>query len=208
MNKLTQKLPILKKYQIRLDENPHNGYFKIHRYEVNYKKFDGNLSGNHIREVLLTRNSVGALLFDPNKKQIALIQQFRISPAAHQILNQPEKEENPWQLEIVAGTIAKGEDVEKTLVREVKEESGLDAINYEFVGSYYLCPGYSTEKMHTYCVEVDFNHYQQYAGLENEDEDIEIILFDYDEIPELTKKVTIFPTLCMLQWFVLNKINS
>ena len=53
-------------------------------------------------------------------------------------------------LEIVAGGIDPGEDVETAVKREMQEETGYLPQKLESLGGYYLAPGYSTEFLYLY----------------------------------------------------------
>ncbi len=69
--------------------------------------------------------------------KIVFIRQYRYAPG--KIL-----------LEIPAGKIDNGETPLETVRRELREETGYDSSDIEYLLSYYACPGYSTEKIHTY----------------------------------------------------------
>jgi ADP-ribose pyrophosphatase len=53
-------------------------------------------------------------------------------------------------LEIPAGGVDPGEDVETAVKREMQEETGYLPQKLVNLGGYYLAPGYSTEYMHLY----------------------------------------------------------
>jgi len=53
-------------------------------------------------------------------------------------------------LELPAGTLDEGEAPEACARREVREETGMAAGQLEYLGGFYLAPGYSTEYMHVY----------------------------------------------------------
>jgi ADP-ribose pyrophosphatase len=53
-------------------------------------------------------------------------------------------------LEIPAGGVDPGEDVETAVKREMQEETGYLPQKVENLGGYYLAPGYSTEYLHLY----------------------------------------------------------
>lgn len=53
-------------------------------------------------------------------------------------------------LELPAGTLEVGETPENCARREVREETGMAAGRLEYLGGFYLAPGYSTEFMHVY----------------------------------------------------------
>ena len=53
-------------------------------------------------------------------------------------------------LELPAGTLDEGEAPEACAHREIREETGMAAGKLEYLGGFYLAPGYSTEFMHVY----------------------------------------------------------
>jgi ADP-ribose pyrophosphatase len=53
-------------------------------------------------------------------------------------------------LELPAGTLDEGEAPEACAHREMREETGMAAGKLEYLGGFYLAPGYSTEYMHVY----------------------------------------------------------
>ena len=53
-------------------------------------------------------------------------------------------------LELPAGTLDEGETPETCARREVREETGMAAGQLEYLGGFYLAPGYSTEYMHVF----------------------------------------------------------
>ncbi|MFN1835520.1 NUDIX domain-containing protein [Balneola sp. MJW-20] len=69
--------------------------------------------------------------------EIMLIQQFRYP--AQQIF-----------LEVPAGKIDPGEKELNTAQRELREETGLEADHYQYIGHFYPCIGYSDEVIHIY----------------------------------------------------------
>jgi ADP-ribose pyrophosphatase len=53
-------------------------------------------------------------------------------------------------LELPAGMINEGEAPEACAHREIREETGMAADSMEYLGGFYLAPGYSTEYMHVF----------------------------------------------------------
>ncbi len=50
-------------------------------------------------------------------------------------------------LELPAGLLEEGETAEASAAREVQEEIGMAAANLQYLGEFYMVPGYSTEKI-------------------------------------------------------------
>lgn len=53
-------------------------------------------------------------------------------------------------LELPAGAVEKGEDMLEGAQRELREEIGYSAKTIEKIGTFYLAPGYSTERLHIF----------------------------------------------------------
>ena len=53
-------------------------------------------------------------------------------------------------LELPAGTLEEGEEPLACAQREIQEEIGMAAGNFQKIGEFFLAPGYSTEIMHVY----------------------------------------------------------
>lgn len=84
-------------------------------------------------------------------------------------------------LEVPAGKIEKGEDHQKTAVRELKEETGYTPGKVQFLTSFYSSIGYSNEVIYLYLAtdltpgETDFD----------DNEAIEIFEYSLDELKEM-----------------------
>jgi ADP-ribose pyrophosphatase len=107
-------------------------------------------------------------------ENIALIQQYRY--AAGKTL-----------LEIPAGTLEPGEDPLACAVRELREETGYAASNWDRLLSCYMAPGYSSEVIHFYVAE----GLNQIGGTPEEDEDIEVVLKGFNETLAMIEENTI-----------------
>ena len=107
-------------------------------------------------------------------EEIALIQQYRY--AAGKTL-----------LEIPAGTLEPGEDPLACAVRELREETGYAASNWDKLLSCYMAPGYSSEVIHFYVAE----GLNQIGGTPEEDEDIEVVLKGFNETLVMIEENTI-----------------
>lgn len=90
-----------------------------------------------------------------------------------------------YLLEFPAGTLEVGEEHDVTIKREIEEETGYRANQWQYLGGFYLCPGYSDEIIHAYLA-------QGLEKLENppaqdEDEEIEVVLLSREEIEILLR---------------------
>ncbi len=68
---------------------------------------------------------------------VGLVRQYRHAAGKH-------------LLEVVAGTLDRGEDPHTAAVRELEEELGVTAERLEKISEFYVSPGFVTEKMHVY----------------------------------------------------------
>jgi ADP-ribose pyrophosphatase len=88
------------------------------------------------REIVQHADCIAAVVVD-DKDNILLVSQYREAV---------EKE----LLEIVAGGIEPGEDVETAVKRETQEETGYLPRKLVRLGGFYSAPGYATEYLHLY----------------------------------------------------------
>ena len=180
----------------------HNGFFKMKEITLKYQKYDGKWS-NEIKRELFGGAQVSAVLpYDPDNKKIVLIQQFRPGTIS--------KKSNNYLDEIVAGIIDKGERPEETAIRECFEETGCKAKNLRPIQGYFPAPGSSESFYHLFLGEVAAPNKEIIKGLENENEDILVKSFSFEEVKKKMENNEILNglTLIALQWFFLNIYKS
>ena len=190
------------KFKILDKKNIHDGFFKMNEVTLKYQKYDGNWS-NEIKRELFGGAQVSAVLpYDPKNNKIVLIQQFRPGTIF--------SKKNNYLDEIVAGIIDPGESPEETAKRECLEETGCKINNLTSIQGYFPAPGSSESFYHLFAGEVVAPEKEIIRGLENENEDILVKSYSFDDIKKKMKKREIINgvTLIALQWFFLNIYKS
>lgn len=165
---------------------------------LKYKKYDGGWS-NKVKRELFGGAQVSAVLpYDPVKKEIVLIQQFRPGTIFKDVDN--------YLNEIVAGIIDDGESPEITAKRECLEETGCEIKKLIPIQGYFPAPGSSQSFYHLFIGEIKTFEGERVMGLKNENEDILVKSFKIDEIKEKLYRGEFINglTLVALQWFFLN----
>ena len=190
------------KFKILNKKNIHNGFFKMNEITLKYKKYDGSWS-NEIKRELFGGAQVSAVLpYDPINKKIVLIQQFRPGTIS--------RDSNNYLDEIVAGIIDPGETPKDTAIRECLEETGCKVKNLRSIQGYFPAPGSSESFYHLFLAEVIAPNKEAIRGLENENEDILVKSYTFEQVKEKMEKNEILNglTLIALQWFFLNIYKS
>lgn len=153
-------------------ETAYQGYFRIDRYRLRHRHFDGRMGREHRREVFDRGHAAALLPYDPVLDQVVLIDQFRIGAYA--------AGRQPWVTEIVAGIIENGETAEQVARRELMEEAGLAPIGaLEPVAKFLVSPGCSTETVTVFCGRVDATGAGGIHGLAHEHEDIRVLAMSF-----------------------------
>lgn len=175
------------------------GYFRVDRYRLRHRLHSGGMSGEITREVFERGHAVSVLPYDPVRREIVMLKQFRVGAYA--------AGREPWLTEIVAGIIDDGETAEQVARRELEEESGLEAMALEHAVTYLASPGGSSETVQIFCARVDTSKAGGIHGLDQEDEDILVMPMPVEEaFALLTDKICDnSQTVIALQWLMLNE---
>jgi ADP-ribose pyrophosphatase len=183
-------------------ETAFRGFFRIEKFRLRHRLFDGSWGKPLVRELFARGDSVGVLLYDPLRDSVALAQQFRIGCL--------DNEHGAWVWEVVAGMVKPGEDCTDVAVREVAEETGLQIHAGQLlpIARYYSSPGGTDERLQLYCALCDLPPaVEGVFGLAEEGEDIRIRTFATDEAfgAMLAGTINNAATLIALQWLQLNR---
>lgn len=178
-------------------EIPFQGYFRIEKYKLRHKLFAGNWGQPMEREVFERGHAAAVLPYDPKLNKVVLIEQFRIGALQDKC--------SPWLLEIVAGVIGNGETPEEVCRREAEEEAGLKILKLIPISHYWVSPGGCTEHIDLFCGEVDASMSSGIHGLDHENEDIKVHVFDVEDAFRMVREgeVNSQPAIMALQWLEL-----
>ena len=185
------------KYKIINKKNLYNGFFELNKYEFVHKKHNGDWTDKVEREIFSGAHVSTLLPYDPIRKEIILIQQFRAGVLS--------RYDGDYLLEIVAGIIDQGENPEQTAIRECFEETGCEVKKILPIQSYFPAPGSSESYYHLFLGEVNAFDGERIKGLETENENILVKSYKVDLVREMLEERKIINglTLIALQWFFL-----
>lgn len=185
---------------------PFDGYFRVDRYRLSHRLFEGGWSGPFVREVFERGHAACALLFDPHRDALVFVEQFRIGAYAAIESRWFDDAFSPWLLEPIAGIIEDGEDPADVVRREAVEEAGCTITDLLPVCHYLATPGGSSESMFVFCGRVDSGNAGGIHGLSEEHENIRVVVLPVaDAIEWLDKgRIVNAMTLIALQWFKAN----
>jgi len=154
-------------------QTAYSGFFELRCLTLEHDRFDGGRIGPIKREVLHRSDVVAALLYDPQRDKVVLVEQYRAGAQVAGV--------SPWLVDIVAGRIEDGQTPLQAIEREIEEESGLVPESIEPIGSYLTAPHLSSEQIHLYFATVDASSVAGFHGLAHEGEDIRPVVLDRSE---------------------------
>ncbi len=186
-------------FEIQSNELIYQGFFEARRYWLRHALFSGGMSQPVMRECFEPGQSVGVLPYDPQRDEVAVIEQFRIGALRHP--------QGPWVLEAVAGVIEPGETAQAVAHREAYEEAGCHLDHLEFVARYLVSPGGNSEEQTVFCGLTDTSALGGIHGLAAEGEDIRVHVLALDEALSLIASGGIHAAqlILALQWLALNR---
>ncbi|MBK8174577.1 MAG: NUDIX domain-containing protein [Rhodospirillales bacterium] len=188
-------------------ETAFDGYFRVDRYTLRHRLYDGGWSSPMQREIFERGHAVAAILYDPNRDLLVLIEQFR--PGAFVAASEAHAMGafSPWLIEIVAGIIDEGETPEEVVRREAVEEAGCSTGELVKIGTILTSPGGSSESIVLFYGEVDAPGSGEIHGLDAEHEDIRVLVTSPEDVWQWMDagRIVNGPALVGLQWFRLRQ---
>ena len=180
-------------------EHQHN-YLHIRSFELRFKTYAGEWSAWLHREIVERKKAVAVVLYDPQRHQVVLIEQFRIGAYV-------PGGESPWILELVAGLIEPGEGRDEVARRETQEESGMQIDELVPIMTFWTSPGGSSEQLTLFCGRVDASQAGGIHGVIEEGEDIKVVVLDCEEAFAKVQTGEICNAIAIigLQWLELNQ---
>jgi nudix-type nucleoside diphosphatase (YffH/AdpP family) len=129
------------------------------------------------REVVVAPDAAAVLAYDPERRQVVLVRQFR-APVL-------QAGSDPNLVEAIAGLLDE-DDPETCARREAMEEAGLRLTTLEPAGVIWTSPGYSTERIWLFLAPyAAADRVAEGGGLAEESEDIEVLEIGCDELAGL-----------------------
>lgn len=185
-------------YEVTQRDLLYDGIFRMARYHLRHRKFNGEWSSTFTREVMERKSAAAILPYDPVLDRVILIEQFRAGSLANP--------ESPWLIEVVAGVYTDEMPLE-VAIREADEEAGCKILDIQQICEYFVSPGGSNEYLHLYCGRVDASDAGGIHGLADENEDIRAISLSLDEAYKMVQegKIKTSPAIISLQWLQLNR---
>ncbi len=183
---------------------PFDGYFKIDRYTVRHRLFEGGWSEPFTREVFERGHATVVLLYDADLDCLVFVEQFRIG--AHAALSSTawwDGDLTPWLVECVAGIIDEGETPDQVARREATEESGCEIRELIPIQRVMASPGGCSETVFVFCGQIDASKAGGIHGLDAEHEDIRVLVvpaaeaFEWLESGRFVHSITIIA----VHWF-------
>ena len=152
--------------KLAVSRQPYTKYFAVREDDLQFPTFSGGMSEMVNRASFLGGDAVTVLPYDPKLDCVLLIRQFRHGVYAR-------GDGNPWTIEPAAGRIDPGETPEETALRELREETGVEARELFRVAEYYPSPSAYSEYIFSFVALADLSGRDgRTAGLESEHEDI------------------------------------
>lgn len=175
----------------------YQGFFSLSAHDYEVDRYQG---GQHIinREVFHCGKVAAVLAYDPQQDTVVLVEQFRCGAAlaGHE----------SWQLELIAGLIEPGEQAIDVASREAVEEAGCELTQLKQIAHYLPSPGATTEEVQLFVACCDSTSVAEYAGLQEEGEDIRVRILPRTSLMNQLEQgqISNAMTLIASQWLALN----
>lgn len=188
------------KVNIKKITNLSNHYYKLDRVDFAYQMRDGTWQ-DMFRECYDRGDGACILLYNPEKKTVILIEQFRMPS----YLN---GNETGMMIEVCAGLLDKDDPV--TCIRkEAEEETGYKVDYVEEVMVLYSTPGAVTEKIHYFTGKYNSDmKVSEGGGLDSENEEIKVLEMPFSKALDMIKtgEIKDAKTVVLLQYAQMHQL--
>jgi len=182
-------------------KNLSKAHYKLDKVDFEFQTNNGSWQ-TQSRECYDRGDGAAILLYNPAKKTVILIKQFRMPS----YLN---GNTTGMMIEVCAGLLDE-DNPEACIIKEVEEETGFKISNPKKVFELYSTPGAVTEKIHYFIAEYnDGMKISAGGGLEAEHEEIEVLEINFETALTMVLKGEIndAKTVVLLQYAKLNNLT-
>ena len=186
------------------------GFSVLRRSEFDYQRLDGHWVRLQ-RETYDRGNGAAILLFDPERRRVLLVQQFRYPAHANPLARPIPGARKGWMIEVPAGLIEdhaqSGRSEEAAIRAEAEEEVGVRVTAPRRIFEAYSSPGSITERVVYFVAKYRAaDRTGAGGGLQEEGEDIAVLEPTLDEALEMVARGEIADakTIVLLYWAKLN----
>lgn len=176
-----------------------NGFLRLVRYRLRHSLYRGGWGQVLDRERIEYLNATAAILYDPLRDRIVMVEQFRIGAL--------EQGRWAWTLEPVGGILKPGEDAREVVRREAMEEAGCEVLELESIGAYHVSPGTAADRVRLFCGRVDAGRAGGVHGLASEGEDTRAVVIDAAQATSelFAGRFDTSTAIIAVQWLAMNR---
>ncbi len=177
-----------------------DNWYILRKISYEYRKKDGTVK-TQSREAYDRGNGAAILLFNKDSRTVVLTRQFRLPTYIN-------GNESGMLIEACAGLLDR-ENAEECIRRETEEETGYRIREVRKVYEAYMSPGSVTEILHFFIAEYSKDmKLGEGGGLEQEEENIEVLELGFDEAMRMTANGEIrdAKTIMLLQYLKISNI--
>lgn len=188
----------IKNQQLKLLSGNH---YELWKAEFDFQRSDGSWQ-HQTRESYDIGDGAAVLPIDPASGSVLLIRQFRWPAFSHGY--------RKLLVEVIAGKLD-GDTPVGCVVKEAREEAGVEITRLREVFHCFMSPGAVQERLHLFVAEYDSNQTRSNAsGNHAEGEDIETLELPLSKALEMTRSGEIIDakTIMLLQWAALHSLPN
>lgn len=188
------------KFEILETEPVCSGFLRLCRRRLRHESYRGGWCAEIARERIEQLSAASVVLYDPDRDQVVLVEQFRIGAL--------EDPNGPWLLETAGGYRPSGEPAAEVARREALEETGCVPDELIHIGDFYVSPGLSSERIALFCGRVDAGLADGIHGLVEEGEEVRPVVLPFAEAQaELFGRINSTSVIIALQWLAAQREN-